>query len=62
MDGFGDKVGFVWSVADLLRGDYKARLNAASAVAVAAMGDMVGFAASRAVGCQTAPVTGGAHG
>jgi len=24
MDGFGDKVGFIWSVADLLRGDYKA--------------------------------------
>jgi type I restriction-modification system DNA methylase subunit len=23
--GFGDKVGFIWSVADLLRGDYKAR-------------------------------------
>ncbi len=24
MDGFTDKVGFIWSVADLLRGDYKA--------------------------------------
>jgi type I restriction enzyme M protein len=24
MDGFGDKVAFIWSVADLLRGDYKA--------------------------------------
>lgn len=24
MDGFSDKVGFIWSVADLLRGDYKA--------------------------------------
>ncbi len=24
MDGFADKVGFIWSVADLLRGDYKA--------------------------------------
>lgn len=23
MDGFADKVGFIWSVADLLRGDYK---------------------------------------
>src|SRR5690348_17068968 len=23
MNGFGDKVGFIWSVADLLRGDYK---------------------------------------
>ena len=23
MEGFGDKVGFIWSVADLLRGDYK---------------------------------------
>lgn len=23
-DGFGDKVGFIWSVADLLRGDFKA--------------------------------------
>ncbi|MGI8578089.1 MAG: type I restriction-modification system subunit M N-terminal domain-containing protein [Nocardioidaceae bacterium] len=23
-DGFGDKVGFIWSIADLLRGDYKA--------------------------------------
>ncbi|MCU1621299.1 MAG: type restriction-modification system DNA-methyltransferase subunit [Frankiales bacterium] len=24
MEGFSDKVGFIWSVADLLRGDYKA--------------------------------------
>ena len=24
VEGFGDKVGFIWSVADLLRGDYKA--------------------------------------
>jgi type I restriction enzyme M protein len=24
MEGFADKVGFIWSVADLLRGDYKA--------------------------------------
>ncbi len=24
VQGFGDKVGFIWSVADLLRGDYKA--------------------------------------
>ncbi len=24
MDGFSDKVAFIWSVADLLRGDYKA--------------------------------------
>lgn len=24
MDGFGDKVAFIWSVADLLRGDFKA--------------------------------------
>jgi hypothetical protein len=24
MDGFSDKVSFIWSVADLLRGDYKA--------------------------------------
>lgn len=24
VDGFGDKVGFIWAVADLLRGDYKA--------------------------------------
>ncbi len=24
MDGFADKVGFIWSVADLLRGDYRA--------------------------------------
>lgn len=23
VQGFGDKVGFIWSVADLLRGDYK---------------------------------------
>jgi type I restriction enzyme M protein len=25
MDGFADKVGFIWLVADLLRRDYKAR-------------------------------------
>jgi len=24
VEGFSDKVGFIWSVADLLRGDYKA--------------------------------------
>lgn len=24
VQGFGDKVGFIWSVADLLRGDFKA--------------------------------------
>ncbi len=24
MDGHSEKVGFIWSVADLLRGDYKA--------------------------------------
>jgi len=24
VDGFSDKIGFIWSVADLLRGDYKA--------------------------------------
>jgi hypothetical protein len=23
MDGFRDKVSFIWTVADLLRGDYK---------------------------------------
>jgi type I restriction enzyme M protein len=24
VEGFNDKIGFIWSVADLLRGDYKA--------------------------------------
>lgn len=23
VEGFGDKVGFIWSIADLLRGDYR---------------------------------------